>query len=256
MQEMWAPSLGREDPLEKEMAIHSSILAWEIPRAEEPTGLQSMGSLKRWTWLSDLTHCYGRWVSLDSYPCLMISFAFYRIVFFLLGRKKCRKILVSAKCLINVSYNHHHHYWFIRIKHITTLLILSHSCYMYLISVWFLWESIPVFSFIFWPDHVASEILVPWPGIDLGPSPVKALNSNHWIARGFLKNIAVFGCWQQIQPIKTQRWSQSCRSDRPLFLRSLPPPFLFLPFAPQPFLRTVMFILMRWVRKPCLSSYA
>ena len=36
--------LGREDPLEKEMATHSSILAWRIPRTEEPGGLQSMGS--------------------------------------------------------------------------------------------------------------------------------------------------------------------------------------------------------------------
>ena len=43
MQEMWVRSLGQEDPLEKEMATHSSILAWEIPRAEEPGGLQSMG---------------------------------------------------------------------------------------------------------------------------------------------------------------------------------------------------------------------
>ena len=39
-------SLGREDPLEKEMATHSNILAWEIPRTEEPDGLQSMGSLE------------------------------------------------------------------------------------------------------------------------------------------------------------------------------------------------------------------
>ena len=39
-------SLGGEDLLEKEMATHSSILAWEIPRTEEPGGLQSMG-LKR-----------------------------------------------------------------------------------------------------------------------------------------------------------------------------------------------------------------
>ena len=37
-------SLGWEDPLEKEMATYSSILAWEIPRTEEPGGLQSMGS--------------------------------------------------------------------------------------------------------------------------------------------------------------------------------------------------------------------
>ena len=43
-QEMWVPSLGREDPLEKEMATHSSILAWEIPWTEEPRGLQSTGS--------------------------------------------------------------------------------------------------------------------------------------------------------------------------------------------------------------------
>ena len=44
MQETWVPSLGCEDPLEKEMATHSSILAWEIPWTEEPRGLQSMGS--------------------------------------------------------------------------------------------------------------------------------------------------------------------------------------------------------------------
>ena len=43
MQEMWVQSLGWEDPLEKEMAIHSSILAWEIPWTEEPGGQQSMG---------------------------------------------------------------------------------------------------------------------------------------------------------------------------------------------------------------------
>ena len=43
-EETWVRSLGREDPLEKEMATHSSILAWEIPWTEEPGGLQSMGS--------------------------------------------------------------------------------------------------------------------------------------------------------------------------------------------------------------------
>ena len=42
-QEMWVQSLGPEDPLEKEMATHSSILAWKIPWTEEPGGLQSMG---------------------------------------------------------------------------------------------------------------------------------------------------------------------------------------------------------------------
>ena len=42
-QEMWVPSLGWEDPLEWEMAIHSSTLAWKIPWTEEPSRLQSMG---------------------------------------------------------------------------------------------------------------------------------------------------------------------------------------------------------------------
>ena len=43
MQETQVQSLGWEDPLEKEMAIHTSILAWEIPWTEGPGGLQSMG---------------------------------------------------------------------------------------------------------------------------------------------------------------------------------------------------------------------
>ena len=44
MQETWIQSLGREDPLEKEMAIHSSTVAWKIPWTDEPGRLQSMGS--------------------------------------------------------------------------------------------------------------------------------------------------------------------------------------------------------------------
>ena len=44
MQETWVRSLVWEDPWEKEMATHSSILAWRIPWTEEPGGLQAMGS--------------------------------------------------------------------------------------------------------------------------------------------------------------------------------------------------------------------
>ena len=44
MQETWAQSLGREDPLEEEMATNTSILAWTVPWTEKPGGLQSMGS--------------------------------------------------------------------------------------------------------------------------------------------------------------------------------------------------------------------
>ena len=46
MWETWVRSLGQEDALENEMAIHSNILAWRIPWTEELGGLQSMGSLR------------------------------------------------------------------------------------------------------------------------------------------------------------------------------------------------------------------
>ena len=53
MQEMYFQSLGQENPLEKEIATHSSILAWRIPWTEEPDGLQSMGLQKSQAQLTD-----------------------------------------------------------------------------------------------------------------------------------------------------------------------------------------------------------
>ena len=53
MQKTQVPSLGQEDPMEKEMATHSSILAWRIPGTEEPGRLQSMRVTKSQTGLSD-----------------------------------------------------------------------------------------------------------------------------------------------------------------------------------------------------------
>ena len=58
MQETWVQSLGWEDLLEKEMETHFSILAWKIPWMEEPSGLQSMGSLRVRTQLSDFTFTF------------------------------------------------------------------------------------------------------------------------------------------------------------------------------------------------------
>ena len=60
-QKTWVWSLGWEDPLEKEMATHSSTLAWKIPWMEEPGGLQSMGSLRvGHDWVTSLSlSCIG-----------------------------------------------------------------------------------------------------------------------------------------------------------------------------------------------------
>ena len=58
MQETWVLSLGQEDPLDKEMATHSSTLAWKIPWTEEPGRLQSMGSQRvGHNWATSLSLC-------------------------------------------------------------------------------------------------------------------------------------------------------------------------------------------------------
>ena len=53
MVQTWVRFLGQEDTLENEMATHSSILAWKIPWTEKLGGIQSMGSQKSQTWLSN-----------------------------------------------------------------------------------------------------------------------------------------------------------------------------------------------------------
>ena len=66
MQEARVQSLGQDDPLEKEMATHSSILAWRIPWTEEPGGLQSMGSELNTTELTLLLHVILKNISFSS----------------------------------------------------------------------------------------------------------------------------------------------------------------------------------------------
>ena len=64
MQEMQVRSLAQEDPLEEEMATHSSNLCWEIPWTEKPGGLRSMGLQKSWT---QLAHCC-KWQNFILFP--------------------------------------------------------------------------------------------------------------------------------------------------------------------------------------------
>ena len=69
MREIWVQSLGGEDPLEKEMATHSSILAWKITWMEEPGKLQSVGSRTR---LRDSTFTFTRKISDIVFNCIDI----------------------------------------------------------------------------------------------------------------------------------------------------------------------------------------
>ena len=79
MWETWVPSLGQEDPLEKEIATDSSILAWKIPWKEEPGRLQSMGSQsqRRLTVISlSLSFFFSRIdLALVKIPCSIVQFS-------------------------------------------------------------------------------------------------------------------------------------------------------------------------------------
>ena len=70
-QETWVQSLGWEDPLEKEMEIHSSILAWKMPWTEEPGRLQSMGCFSKWTNLKTLIKKLQMIKQMERYTVLM-----------------------------------------------------------------------------------------------------------------------------------------------------------------------------------------
>ena len=81
MQETWVRSLGWEDPVEKEMATHSSILAWKIPWTEEPGTLRSTRSQSQ-TWLSDFTNAMTLvfWI-LSFQPTFSLSSSFIKRLF-------------------------------------------------------------------------------------------------------------------------------------------------------------------------------
>ena len=64
-QDTQVQSLGLENPLEEDMATHSSPLAWRIPWTEEPGGLQSMGVTQSWTWLKWLSTAHSMWMEMD-----------------------------------------------------------------------------------------------------------------------------------------------------------------------------------------------
>ena len=69
--QMWVHSLDWEDPLEKGMATHSSVLAWEIPWTEEPDGLQSVGSWRAGHSWSDEHECTCSIVQVGRFPVLL-----------------------------------------------------------------------------------------------------------------------------------------------------------------------------------------
>ena len=120
MQETRVQSLGQEDPLEKGMAIYSSILAWRIPQTEEPGGLQSMGSQRvRHDWPTNtLTfHTHKRHGPLQMRACNFNSWSF--ILNLVHTWPSCPKIPIPSYMVPTRSWP-------------------SSLCYIYFMPYWFL----------------------------------------------------------------------------------------------------------------------
>ena len=84
MQEMHFQSLGQKDPLEKEIATHSSILAWRIPWTEEPGGLQSMGLQRvRQDWVTNtFVSTVDAFKNVHDFNCIKSTYQLEKIMFF------------------------------------------------------------------------------------------------------------------------------------------------------------------------------
>ena len=88
MRETWVRSLGQQDPLEKEMATHSSILAWRIPWTEEHGGLQSVHGSQSQTRLNDFTFTF----TLHMYEALYLDlYAKRRLIYHMLNNETIKK---------------------------------------------------------------------------------------------------------------------------------------------------------------------
>ena len=103
-------SLGREDPLEKEMAIHSSTIAWKIPWTGEPGGLQSMGSQRvRHDWATSLTHSlalnkrYNQWMPLKL-QCSLEDTYLYSHTIHLIEERLLKFYISIMSILINYTF--------------------------------------------------------------------------------------------------------------------------------------------------------
>ena len=112
MQEMWVQSLGWEDSPEKEMAIHSSILAWEISWTEKPDGLQSMGLQQ-----SDMTYQLNHHHHKTIHTCFQI----YQFYCFLI-----LYLFFSFFCLLCVFFSFVFiFFWFLKFKVLIICIFLS-----------------------------------------------------------------------------------------------------------------------------------
>ena len=99
MWETWVQSLGQEDPLEKEMAPHSSTLAWKIPWTEEPGGLQSRGSQRVGNDYTTNAHVHKT----SAVKALLFVFLMYCVILYCL-KSKCGQLIYEDRTQKSSTY--------------------------------------------------------------------------------------------------------------------------------------------------------
>ena len=100
MRETWVRSLGREDPLEKAMAIHSSTIVWKIPWTGEPGWLQSMGSQRvRHDWATSLFHMLLWLMHRNTFKCITKFVENYNIVHFSQSTDTQSITAITSRCI-------------------------------------------------------------------------------------------------------------------------------------------------------------
>ena len=118
MWETWVRSLSWEDPLEKEMAIHSSTIAWKIPRTEQPGRLQSMGSQRvGHDWATSL-HCDVPWCSYCCISCAWGLSSYLNLWIYILHeceKKKLWPMLLQVFCRYPILSVEDSSYFYIRL---------------------------------------------------------------------------------------------------------------------------------------------
>ena len=137
------PSLGREDPLEKGMTAHSSILVWRIPWTEETGGLQSMWSQR--VWHSWATNTFRDHQQLMSYPLFFTDIFFFKVLEILvveiLWRQSVQKLKTSRvwswwiDSFLELLVNNNYLLW-IRASFFCNIEIILPSLFLFYRCVW------------------------------------------------------------------------------------------------------------------------
>ena len=146
-EESWVRSLGQEDPLEKGMATHSSVLGWRIPQTEEPGRLQSIGSQRvghDWSNLAQMSHLPLHFCAVPFawiIRSVALPFLCSRFCFSVFWNPHCRRLFPASLFLCHELYS----------SDTTTFICLYPGCFFHLTHSCVMSLSVSLFWPVIWP---------------------------------------------------------------------------------------------------------